>query len=171
MKKSLIKPGTVASLTARGGPAVFEESPGPWLGKTVAERLEHGRSLLVDLATDLPFDTVLRGRVPPPKEPVLKAAEPLAQVLQQFGGRLPMVPIDAGYVQQRYAVIERLGAFEQSCENFLGLLRRARAVLSSQLEKAMRQAFALADEAAPSVEGLQKALDPLRPVLGFSDKK
>ena len=53
---------TVAPLTARAQGETEtgrDKQPNPWLSKQVTQRLEEGRSLIIDLATDLPFSAVL----------------------------------------------------------------------------------------------------------------
>ena len=169
MKKTVQKSGTIAPMTARAPTAApdprRESALSPWLGKQVAQRLEEGRTLLIDLATDLPFASVLRGRVAPPREEVLVHAEPVARLIQQFGPRIPGLAIDAAYLRERSGLLQRLQAFEDAGENFLGLIRRTRAVVAAQVEKAMRSTYALAAEVANDVPGLKEALQPLSPVL------
>jgi hypothetical protein len=192
MRKSFQKPNTIAPLTARAqsssnssnssnsssssGPATAAAAPpveprreaaaNPWLSKQVTQRLDEGRALLIDMATDLPFATVLRGRVAPPRTEVLVQAEPMAKIIDQFKARVPLLTIDSTYLRERHALIERLGAFEEAGENFLGLIRRTKAVIAAQLEKAMRASYELALQAAAESPELDRALKPLGPVLG-----
>lgn len=159
---------TVAPLTARAqgeAEAGRDKQPNPWLSKQVTQRLEEGRALIIDLATDLPFSAVLRGRVAPPRKEVLAHADPFCQVLQRYGGQLKK-PVDLGYIRDREALLGRLSAFEKASENFLGLLRRTRAVISAQMEKAMRDAYAVALEAGAGSPDLARALQPFGQVLG-----
>lgn len=179
MKKSMQKSSTVAPLTARASQdsgesrRAGEPSSGqnPWLSKHVAKRLEEGRSLLIDMATDLPFATVLRGRVPPPKPEVVAQVDPMLKLFQRFGPQLPKLPIDTAYLQERRSLIDLLADFEKAGENFLGLIKRTRAVMTAQLEKAMKGAFVLMEEVAPKVPGMPEALAPLHPVLAGKDQK
>jgi hypothetical protein len=182
MRKSIQKPNTIAPLTARASQSTApaeprrevepkRESANPWLSNQVTQRLDEGRALLIDMATDLPFASVLRGRVAPPRADVLAQAEPMAKVLDQFKGQLPPLPIDATYVRERHALIERLGAFEEAGENFLGLIRRTKAVMAAQLEKSMRATFEAATQAAAGKPEVERALKPLAPVLSEAGLK
>lgn len=183
MRKSIQKQNVIAPLTARAsqasnqGESRREAEPrrepvqNPWLSKQVTQRLDEGRALLIDMATDLPFATVLRGRVAPPRADVLAQAEPMARVIDQFKGLLPPLSIDATYLRERHALVERLSAFEEAGENFLGLIRRTKAVMAAQLEKAMRSTFETASQAAPGSPELERALKPLAPVLGEAGQK
>jgi hypothetical protein len=187
MRKSIQKPNTIAPLTARASTQSTQSSApaeprreveprrepaaNPWLSHQVTQRLDEGRALLIDMATDLPFASVLRGRVAPPRTEVLAQAEPMAKVMDHFKAQLPPLGIDATYVRERYALIERLGAFEEAGENFLGLIRRTKAVMAAQLEKAMRGAFEAAAQAATGNPELERALKPLHPVLGEAAQK
>lgn len=188
MRKSFQKPNTIAPLTARAqssssssgssGPAPSvvaapveprrEAAANPWLSKQVTQRLDEGRALLIDMATDLPFASVLRGRVSPPRTEVLVQAEPMAKIIDQFKARIPQLTVDSTYLRERHALIERLGSFEEAGENFLGLIRRTKAVMAAQLEKAMRASYELALQAAAESPELDRALKPLGPVLSES---
>ncbi len=178
-KKSIQKPA-IAPLTARASttpPAssqaksAREAAPNPWLSKKVAQRLEEARTLLLDMAADLPFDMVLRGRVAQPREDVLAQAEPLARLIQHFTPQALGISIDANYIRERRTLIDLLGDFEKAGENFLGLIRRTRAVMAAQLEKAMRDAYLTATESAPATKELTLALSPLAPALASTPKK
>jgi hypothetical protein len=171
MNKKLSKPVTVAPLTARaqGDPEARDQKPNPWLSKPVARRLEEGRAMMLDLATDLPFGEVLRGRVPPFRKDLMVQVDPFCQVLQRFSDRLPG-PVDLAYVREREALINRLSAFEEASENFLGLIRRTRSVMAAQMEKSMRAAFTVAQGAAAGSEDLDRALLPFAQTLGPESK-
>lgn len=138
-----------------------KDAASEWLSKRIKTRIEEGQTFLIDLATDLPFNSVLRGRVAPPKEEVISRALPLAAVLRRFGGQLPATVVDATYLEERHELLGKLRGFEKAGENFLGLIRRTRAVVAAQLEKAMRQACREASQAPD--EDLRRAMG------GFAD--
>ena len=54
---------------------------------------------------------------------------------------------------------------------FLGLVRRTKAVVAAQMEKAMKGAYAVCAEAAPGIPDLERALRPLAPVLSAEKHK
>jgi hypothetical protein len=169
----------VATLTARatpsassGGDRESRRDPCvPWLSQRIASRLEEGRTLLLDLATDLPFGTVLRGRVAPPNQEVMDLTEAVASMVQKFAPQIPALTLDPGYFRERHALLSRLDAFEKAGENFIGLIRRTRAVVAAQLERAMREAYAAAAQVAHTLPDLERALRPLAPVLSGPGKK
>lgn len=133
-----------------------KDAASEWLSKRIKLRIEEGQTFLIDLATDLPFNSVLRGRVAPPKEEIISKALPLATVLRKFTMELPAMAVDANYLEERHELLNKLRAFEQAGENFLGLIRRTRAVVAAQLEKAMRQVCKEASRS--SHEELRRAL-------------
>ncbi|MCS6914329.1 MAG: hypothetical protein RMK29_06615 [Myxococcales bacterium] len=177
MRKNLQKTHVVAPLTARAPNSSSPIEPrrdaaqNPWLSRQVAQRLDEGRAMLIDLATDLPFATVLRGRVSPPRMDVVAQAEPMARLIDQFKDQLPALSVDATFLRERLALIERLVAFEEAGENFLGLIRRTKAVMAAQLEKALRSSYQDAAQSAAVHPEIARALQAMAPVLGAPAQK
>lgn len=104
----------------------------PWLNKAVARKLVEAETYFLNAATELPFNSIVRGRFPVPKDDLLVRAR----------AALTVSTIDPAMGEVMGGLTDRiqtLVGIEKNLNHFAALIRRGRLALSQQLEDLLQR--------------------------------
>lgn len=104
----------------------------PWLNKVVARKLTEAETYFLTMATELPFNSIVRGRFPVPREDLLARARAAVAA----GGSEARLEVLGGLCDR----IQTLTGIEKNLNHFAALIRRGRLALSQQLEELLLHA-------------------------------